>query len=245
MSSAVLWRARALGLAFAIVLLASAWVGATTARAAPNPVGPTAAMTVTVALDKSSYLSGDTAAATAIVYRTPSPGNYTYSWRVRDLFGGVLNQTPNGAATFAYAIPLTFTGTLRFDVTVNDGAGLVVTSPVRNVVVSIAFMSLTLDRGDYNPGDTITAYYGVASHVIVNPRYDYEVDDETATAVLTGNTTQTSFSFRTPNPASRTYTFRVTATDGTNTTQTQATIALAAGVVLGVTFDKASYSPGD
>ena len=245
MSSALLRRPPALALAFAIAFLVSVVAAVPTARADTSPVVPAAAMTVTVALDKSSYLSGDGATATAIVYRTPSPGNYTYSWRVRDLFGGVLNQTPNGAAQFTYAIPLTFTGTLRFDVTVDDGAGLVVTSPVRNAPVSLAYMSLSLDRGDFNPGDTITAYYGVASHVILNPKYDYEVDDETALAVLTGNTTQSFFSFTTPDPASRTYTFHVTATDGANSTEAHASIAQAAGFVLGMTFDKPSYAAGE
>src|SRR5437879_13361874 len=78
MSFARRWRAQALGLVFVIAFLAVAVSVASTARAAPRPIEPAAAMTVTVVLDKSSYLSGDTASATAIVYRTPAPANYTY-----------------------------------------------------------------------------------------------------------------------------------------------------------------------
>src|SRR5439155_507678 len=117
----------------------------------------------------------------AIVYRTPAPANYTYTWRVRDFLFRVLNQTADGPATFPYPIALTYTGTLRFDVTVNDGQGLVVGSSVQSATVSLAYMALGLDRGDYNPGDTISAFYSVASHVITSPTYTYEVDDSAAT----------------------------------------------------------------
>src|SRR2546428_332284 len=184
MSFARRWRAQALGLVFVIAFLAVAVSVASTARAAPRPIEPAAAMTVTVVLDKSSYLSGDTASATAIVYRTPAPANYTYTWRVRDFFFRLLNQTANGPATFLYPIALSYTGTLRFDVTVNDGQGLVVGSPVQSAAVALAYMALSLDRGDYNPGDTISAYYSVASHVITSPTYTYQVDDSAATGVF-------------------------------------------------------------
>ncbi len=239
------WRAHALGLAFVIAFLAVAVSVASIATATPRPIEPAAAITVTVVLDKSSYLSGDTASATAIVYRTPAPATYTYTWRVRDLFFRLLNQTANGPATFPYPIALSYTGTLRFDVTVNDGQGLVVGSPVQSATVALAYMALSLDRGDYNPGDTISAYYSVASHVITSPAYTYEVDDSAATVVFSGATKNTFFSFATPNPSSRFYLFRVTATDRGNSTQALATIAQASGFVLGVTFDKASYAAGD
>src|SRR5437879_3295044 len=176
---------------------------------------------------------------------TPAPANYTYTWRVRDFFFRLLNQTANGPATFLYPIALSYTGTLRFDVTVNDGQGLVVGSPVQSAAVAPAYMALSLDRGDYNPGDTISAYYSVASHVITRPTYTYEVDDSAATVVFSGATNYTFFSFTTPNPSSRFYLFRVTATDRGNSTQALATIAQASGFVLGVTFDKPSYVPGE
>src|SRR5206468_10819365 len=83
MSSALLSRACALAFAFVIGLLALAAVIPTAnAMPTPNPIQP-AAMTVTVILDKSSYLSGDTAAAQAIGYRTAAPGNCTYVGRGR------------------------------------------------------------------------------------------------------------------------------------------------------------------
>src|SRR5439155_813263 len=81
------------------------------------------------------------------------------------------------------------------------------------------------DRGDFAPGDAITASYSVTSHVILRPTYDYQVADSSLTIVLSGNTNNTTFSFRTPAPAaSRTYRFLVTAREGTNTSQAQLSI---------------------
>src|SRR5437899_11830328 len=162
---------------FVIAFLAVGVSVASTARAAPRPIEPAAAMTVTVVLDKSSYLSGDTASATAIVYRTPAPANYTYTWRVRDFFFRLLNQTANGPATFLYPIALSYTGTLRFDVTVNHGQGLVVGSPVQSATVVLAYMALSLGRGDYNPGDTISQDDTGASDEITSTPDNHQRDD--------------------------------------------------------------------
>src|SRR5438309_1787696 len=242
MSSALRSRAAAIGLVLAIAFLALAAL-LPTARAASTGVDP-AAMTVTVVLDKSSYLSGDTATAQAIVYRTPAPGNYTYVWRVRNFFFQLLNTTTTAGATFRYPIALDYTGTLRFEATVDDGQGTVAAGQ-QSATVALAYMALRLDRGDYNPGDAISAFYGVTSHVITNPSYAYEVDDSNAVIVLSGTTNATFFSFRTPNPSSRSYTFHVTATDRGNSTQAQATIPQAAGFVLGLSFEKTSYAAGE
>ncbi|HWM51825.1 MAG TPA: hypothetical protein VNP71_01495 [Thermoplasmata archaeon] len=244
MSSALLSRACAIAFALIIGLLAfAALIPAANAVPSPNPIQP-AAMTVTVVLDKSSYLSGDTATAQAIVYRTPAPGNYTYVWRVRNFFFQLLNTTTTAGATFRYPIALDYTGTLRFEATVDDGQGTVAAGQ-QSATVAQAYMALSLDRGDYNPGDTISAFYGVTSHVITNPSYAYEVDDTNAVIVLSGTTSATFFSFRTPNPSSRSYTFHVTATDRGNSTQAQATISQAAGFVLGLSFEKTSYAAGE
>src|SRR5438309_271834 len=241
MSSALLSRACALAFALIIGLLAlAALIPAANAVPSPNPIQP-AAMTVTVVLDKSSYLSGDTATAQAIVYRTPAPGNYTYVWRVRNFFFQLLNTTTTAGAVFTYPIALAYTGTLRFEATVDDGQGTVVAGQ-QSATVAQAYMSLTLDRGDYNPGDTISAFYGVRSHVITSPAYSYAVTDTNTVVVLSGTTNATFFSFATPNPSSRSYTFRVTATDRGNSTQALATINQATGFVLGMSFDRASYA---
>src|SRR5439155_1673146 len=87
-----------------------------------------------------------------------------------------------------------------------------------------------------NPGDTISAFYGVRSHVITSPAYSYAVTDTNTVVVLSGTTNATFFSFATPNPSSRSYTFRVTATDRGNSTQALATINQATGFVLSVLF---------
>src|SRR5947208_15807982 len=237
-------KAYALGLVVAIALL-SVIGAAPFVRATPAPIEPAAAMTVTLVPNQGGYLNGDVASVNAMVYRTPGPANYTYNWTVRDNSGRLLNTTVNGGPTFRYSIPLNYTGPrLTFFVRVDDGQGLA-SNAQSTVTVSVAVMSLRLDRGDFAPGDAITASYSVTSHVILRPTYDYQVADSSLTIVLSGNTNNTTFSFRTPAPASRTYRFLVTASAGTNTSQAQLTIAHAAGWVLGETFDRASYTPGD
>src|SRR5436190_3125679 len=200
---------RALLVLLALVVGLVLWMPAV--RSGPA-IEPAAAMTVTVALDKAAYLSGDTAKANAIVYRTPAPANYTYRWTVRDTAFRLLNTTAGGAS-YTYAIPLNYTGWINVDVQVDDGQGLLATGRTTARVV-LAVMSLRLDRGECNAGETITSSYAVASHVIQRPAYDYEVDDFTGTVILTGTTNLTSFSFATPNPASQSYTFHVTAREG-------------------------------
>src|SRR5256885_8540380 len=237
-------KAYALGLVVAIAL---SLIGAASfVRATPAPIQPAAAMTVTLVPNQAAYLSGDVASVNAMVYRTPGPANYTYNWTVRDNSGRLLNTTVNGGPTFRYSIPLNYTGPrLTFFVRVDDGQGLT-SSAQSTVSVFVAVMSLRLDRGDFTPGDAITASYSVTSHVILRPTYDYQVADSSLTIVLSGNTNNTTFSFRTPAPAaSRTYRFLVTAREGTNTSQAQLTIAQATGDILGATFDRASYMPGD
>ena len=238
-------KAYALGLVVAIALL-SVIGAAPFVRATPAPIEPAAAMTVTLVPNQGGYLNGDVASVNAMVYRTPGPANYTYNWTVRDNSGRLLNTTVNGGPTFRYSIPLNYTGPrLTFFVRVDDGQGLA-SNAQSTVTVSVAVMSLRLDRGDFAPGDAITASYSVTSHVILRPTYDYQVADSSLTIVLSGNTNNTTFSFRTPAPAaSRTYRFLVTAREGTNTSQAQLTIGQATGVLLGATFDRPSYMPGD
>src|SRR2546421_559123 len=142
-------------------------------------------MTVTLVLNQAAFLSGDVASVNAMVYRTPGPANYTYNWTVRDTFGRLLNTTTNGGPTLRFSIPLNYTGLLTFFVRVDDRQGLV-SNAQRTVTVSVAVMSLRLDRGDFTPGDAITASYSVTSHVILRPTYDYQVTDTSFTIVLGG-----------------------------------------------------------
>src|SRR5438309_991984 len=237
-------RGHALLLVVAVSLL-SVLCAVPSVQATPRTIEPAAAITVTLVLNQAAYLSGDVAIATALVYRTPGPANYTYNWTVRDTFGRIVNTTIYGVSKFTYPIPLNYTGRLTFSVRVDDGQGLT-SSAQSTVTVFVAVMSLRPDRGDFTPGDAITASYSVTSHVILRPTYDYQVADSSFTIVLSGNTNNTTFSFRTPAPAaSRTYRFLVTAREGTNTSQAQLTIAQATGDILGATFDRASYMPGD
>src|SRR5437879_11688092 len=170
MSAALRSRACALAFALIIGLLAlAALIPAANAVPSPNPIQP-AAMTVTVVLDKSSYLSGDTATAQAIVYRTPAPGNYTYVWRVRNFFFQLLNTTTTAGARFTYPIALDYTGTLRFEATVDAGQGTV-SAGQQSATVALAHMALSRDRGDSTPGDTIKSASDGTTHVMTTRSY--------------------------------------------------------------------------
>src|SRR5437773_1527210 len=119
-------------------------------------IGPEA-MTVTVALDKAAYLSGDTAKANAIVYRTPVPANYTYTWTVRDTFFRVLNTTAGGA-TYSYPIPLNYTG--RITVDAREGANSTSASVSINQASGV-FLGVSFDKSSYVPGEIIHAHLSV------------------------------------------------------------------------------------
>src|SRR5207245_729398 len=143
------------------------------------------------------------------------------------------------ALAIAFLALAAFMPTAKAESTGVGPAAMIVT------VVLARWSHMGADRGDYNPRDTINALYCITSHVITNPSYAYEVDDENAVVVLSGTTNLTFFAFRTSNPASRSYTFHVTASDRGNTTQAQATIIQATGFVLGLSFDRSSYAAGD
>lgn len=240
---------RGLALSFALAALVLAVQHGSPASASDEPIGPAQVMTVGLVLDRSSYLSGDTATARAIVYRTPSPANYSFVWTVRNSTLQIVTTAASNESTFAYRIPLNFTGRssegrIYFDVALDDRQGLMGGAGV-SAEVRIAVMSLRLDRGDFVPGDAITASYSVLSNVIRRPTYDYRVDDTSSTIVASGTTNATSFTFATPDPASPSYAFLVTAREGLNFTEARAMIAQANGVLLGITFDKMAYAPGE
>jgi hypothetical protein len=237
-------RLRGLALGFVVAFVVLVVLHDSRGAASEKPVEPVQVMTVSLVLDRTSYLSGDPAAARAIVYRTPTPANYSFVWTVRNATLRTLTTVAGNDSTFVYWIPLNYTGRIYFDVAVDDGRGLMGGAEV-SADVRIAVMSLRLDRGDFVPGDAITASYSVLSHVIRRPTYEYRVDDSSSTIVASGTTNATSFTFRTPAPASPTYAFLVTAREGLNVTEARATIPQAGGVLLGISFDRTAYAPGE
>jgi len=190
-------------------------------------------------------VSGDNATATAIVYRTPGPANYTYDWTVRDgFFGPILATLSNGLASYTYAIPTSYQGTLWFWVTVNDDTGLSQTTTA-HAEVAAGYVALTLDRSEYNPGERVTAYFGLRSNVITNPSWTYTVVDFEGTTVASGATNNTWFSYDTPNPSSRWYTFAATASGNGRSAMSALTISQAGGYVMSIALDRGSYAAGE
>src|SRR5947199_8881732 len=100
-------RGNALLLVVAVSLL-SVLCAVPSVQATPRTLDPAAAITVTLVLNQAAYLSGDVAIATALVYRTPGPANYTYHWTVRDRFGRIVNPTIHERSKFTDPILLNY-----------------------------------------------------------------------------------------------------------------------------------------
>jgi hypothetical protein len=207
-------------------------------------VQATASLSVQLLLNKLQYLSGDTIAATAQVFSTGTP-SLTYGWTVMDsATGNILANLAGGAATYSFAIPTTYQGNLIVSVVVNDGNG---TTAYASATARVAFgyLALTLDKSQFNPGDTITATFSLQSNVITNPTYYWEVTDNGGATAAAGSTTGGTASFSTPSPASSRYTFTVTASQNGRTVSASQTATQIGGYFLSISLDRSSYNAGD
>jgi|GEM_PF-1486534 len=210
-------------------------------------IGEDVTMSVRVDLDRSQYLSGTTAQATATLLRDP-PGTANYTWTVEDVTVFfrpiVLASEVGGDESFSFVIPSDFEGSLRFSAQANDGAGNRATG---STIASVAYgyLAMSLDRSDYEAGETITASYRLESVVITSPQYYWEVRDAAANVVASGSTTSTSFTYTVPDPASAFYEFEVTASQDGRVATRSLFISEASGYVLSIGTDKPSYLPGE
>ncbi len=207
-------------------------------------VQSTASLSVQITLDKLQYASGDTIHATAQVFSTAGVG-VSYAWEIFDTTSGtVFAYTPGAGSSYSYATPTTYQGTLAVSVVVNDGNGTTASAAV-NAHVSFGYLALSLDKSQFNPGDTITATFSLQSIVITNPTYFWQVQDASGVTASAGSTTGSTAAFTTPNPASSQYTFVVTASQNGRTVQAQQTARQANGYFLTVVPDRSSYNAGD
>ncbi len=207
-------------------------------------VAATASLSVQISLDKLQYVSGDTMKATAQVFATGSP-TVSYAWEIRDdATGNILVYAPGSASTYTYAIPTSYEGRLDVYVVVNDGNG---TTASASAFANVAFgyLALSLDKSQFNPGDSVTATFSLQSNVITNPTFFWQVQDASGTTAAAGSTTGSTATFATPNPASRYYTFVVTASQNGRTVVADQTAYQASGYFLTATPDRSSYNPGD
>jgi hypothetical protein len=207
-------------------------------------VQATASLSAQITLDKLQYASGDTIHASAQVFSTAG-ATVTYTWEVIDVATGITFAfTPGATSTYTYAIPQTYTGALDVVVLANDGNGTTA-SAVAIARVSLGFLALSLDKSQFNPGDTITASFSLQSNVITNPTYFWQVVDASGVTASAGSTTGGSATYTTPNPASNRYTFVVTASQQGRTVQASQTATQANGYFLTVVPDRSSYNAGD
>lgn len=216
----------------------------TATTSATFDVQATASLSVQITLDKLQYASGDTIQASAQVFSSTGV-SVSYAWEVYDATGGnVLAYVPGGQATYSYLTSQGYQGTLDISVVVNDGNGTTA-SAFAVARVSFGFLALSLDKSQFNPGETITASFQLQSNVITNPTYFWQVNDASGVTASAGSTTGGSATFTTPNPASNRYTFVVTASQAGRTVTASQTAYQANGYFLTVIPDRSSYNPGD
>ncbi len=209
-------------------------------------VATTTSITVLLKLDKGQYLSGDLITATATAAPT---GTYTYSWTVVDTtnFPAILAVSSGPSGTYTYAIQAAFEGAIEVSVYANDGLGHASPTATQTAGVDFGYMAVSLDRAEYNPGDTITATFSLVhgSAVLTNPTYYYKVEDTGGAMVASGSVTGNSVSYRTPDPASARYTFSITASQDGRTVEGTATAYQVSGFLLSLSLDRSSYLPGE
>ncbi len=207
-------------------------------------VQSSASLSVQIVLNKLQYVSGDALTAQAQVFSTGNP-TLTYTWEIRDsATNNVLAYQAGGTTSYSYTILPTYQGDLDVSVVVNDGNGTTASDSV-TAHVAFGYLALTLDRSQFNPGETITANFLLQSNVISGPTYFWQVVDAGGATAASGSTSGNTASFTTPNPASTSYTFTVTASANGRTVQASQTANQVSGYFLSITLDRASYNAGE
>ena len=209
-------------------------------------VNSRAGMSIVLTFDKSQYLSGDTVRMTVDVSGSSGPFTFIYEARDASPGGGLLNRLTSSSNVYTYTIPTTFDGAISFWATADDGQGNRRTD-VRVFTVLLGILVVNLDRSEYNGGDTVTASYSLTRNpnVLTNPIYYYEIFDTSGTLVKSGVAAGTSVAYQVPAVPSSLYTFRITATEAGRALSGGATAYIVAGVLLSISFDRASYNAGD
>ncbi|MGQ0798054.1 MAG: hypothetical protein ACT4OI_09385, partial [Methanobacteriota archaeon] len=197
-------------------------------------------------LDRSNYVSGEDARGAAAV---DPAGNHTYQWRVRDTAtGNILYAAAGSLASATYAIPSDYTGTMQWDVTVNDGQGNTATDTVF-ASVAYGYLAMSVSPSEYAGGDSVAVSFGLRSVVMSSPTFYYEVVAAGGSVVqagtLSAGASGGSFAYRTPDPPASSYTFVVTASQAGRTVVGQIAAAQLARVVLSIGTDRTSYLPGE
>ena len=205
-------------------------------------VRSTPRLLVQLVLDRSGYVSGETATAAASV--DPAGSNYSYQWRVQSGSGAILFQQSTSQADLTFPIPANYTGTLSFSVTVDDGQGTTA-SASQSAGVAYGYLAVNLDPFFFAAGELLTGSYSLRSVVMTSPTYFYEIRDVGGFLVASGNLTTSFVTYRTPLPASDAYTITVTASAGGRAVIGSATANQAAQFFLSLSLDRTTYLPGE
>ena len=210
-------------------------------------------ITALLDFDQDRYTSGEslsvnvTAQAIGTGQDVSTP-TFTYLYEVRDTnaTGDLFARETKTINSFSYDIIEDFTGTLWIQVTVDDGEGNTV-SVIKFIPVDYAFVLVNLNKITYLANEELTISYDVVSTLLTSPSIFYDIRDAEGSVVKEGyvETAASEFSFTVPDPASDSYEFTVHAIDNGIRVEGKATARLFTGYVLTLSFNKATYTPGN
>ncbi|MEW5937054.1 MAG: hypothetical protein AB1665_04450 [Candidatus Thermoplasmatota archaeon] len=205
-----------------------------------------ASISVVLSFDKSEYTSGEDVMAMANVAQIGAPEGitYTYLYEARDNDTGmlILRTTEYDGSTVLTLSP-EYEGTLLFRVTVDDGKGNKA-SAERALRVSYARVLVNTDTERYSAGDTMKVTYSVMGKLVA-PQIFYQILDADGAKVAEGSASGGSFSFTVPQAPSERYTIRVIASQGGRMSIGETTVHQVSGFVVTLSFNRATFAPGD
>ena len=206
-----------------------------------------AGMTLVLSSNQDEYQADETATITAVVSGAAG-ATITYTYQVRDCsnFNLLAVQTVTTSATtnsYSYSIPTNYAGAICVYVVVDDGAGNQAQDSLYLPVV-FGWLLVNANPQEYSPGDRVTVTWTLESNVITDPTYFYEVEDDNGNLVTSG-TAASSYVFAIPAQPSPGYMFRVTAYEDGLSLSGTIEVNRVQGFFLEISFDRASYAPGD
>lgn len=206
-----------------------------------------AGISVQLTQDKAQYTSGDTVALHAEPYGNTT-GSVTFVWEARDVTLGagnaLLDRKTGLARDYRYNTTTTFEGSIRFQVTVDDGRGNRAVAST-TLQVAVGWLVVTADRSEYTPGATVTVSWSLLSNVIRNPAYFHEITDAGGLVVRSGPAAGTSVAYSVPTVPSSSYTFTISASEAGRVVTGRATVSAVSGFILSLSLDRPSYLPGE
>ncbi|MCK4455934.1 MAG: hypothetical protein KAU99_06255 [Thermoplasmata archaeon] len=198
---------------------------------------------VTLRLDKTVYLSGDTVTATALTQASGTTTDANYMFSVLTSLGTPLYMSAQNTSVFQFQAPDDYQGWLGIYVTAKNSEGYE-DNDMETADVHYGLLLVDADKKEYEAGDDIIVSFELASNVMASPTFYYTV--ETAGLPLESGPAGTdNFTFHVPPIPANWYDFRVIAIDGGRVAEGGDSASILSGFLISLDFDKEAYMPGE